>query len=397
MYFRYSDRILQMKSSIIREILKQMNTSDLISFAGGNPDATAFPVAEIEEISAKLLQQEPVPTLQYSVTDGYPGLLIQGEKYVNQFWPVKKDGDGMMVASGSQQIMDILAKLLCNKGDVVATEDPAFLGALASFRGYEAKLVGVEMEQDGVNLAALEAVLSAPEKPKLYYTIPNFQNPTGITTSLAKRKAVYELCKKHGVPILEDNPYGELRISGEDIPPIKSFDEEGLVVYAASLSKIFAPGLRVAFCVAPKELLTKMVTAKQSVDVHTNIWAQRVCEAFFREKDMNAHITRLRGIYREKANCMTQELDRCLAGRVGYQKPEGGMFIWLTLPEEVPMREFVQNCLQEKLAVVPGNAFYVDEDAACHSVRINFSTPTKEQIVTGVEIMEKVLNTMQGR
>lgn len=394
MEFLYSKRIKNMKPSIIRELLKQMRDPELISFAGGNPDSNAFPVEAIREISANLLQEEPVQTLQYSVTDGIPGLLQAGEAYINQSGPVKKETDGIMVTSGSQQIMDILAKLLCDEGDIVATEDPAFLGALGSFRSYGAKLVGVPMESDGVNLAALEAVLSGDKKPKFYYTIPNFQNPTGITTSAEKRKAVYQLCAKHGVLILEDNPYGELRIAGEEVAPIKTYDTEGIVVYAASLSKIFAPGLRLAFCVAPEELIGKMVMAKQGIDVHTNVWAQRVCQEYFEKYDMHQHIERLRKIYRKKAEYMMHELDKKLGNHIRYQRPEGGMFIWLTLPQEVDMPVFIKRCLAEKVAVVPGNAFFVNEEASCNSVRVNFSTPTEEQIDKGTTVLAKVLNEM---
>lgn len=394
MQFQYSDRIKQMKPSIIRELLKQMTSTDLISFAGGNPDADAFPVEDIQEISRMLLHEHPVQTLQYSLTDGYPPLLRAGEQYLNSSSPVKKSFDSMMVTSGSQQAMDILTKLLCNEGDLVATEDPAFLGAMASFRGYGVKMAGVPMEPDGVNLQQLEKVLSGEQKPKFFYTIPNFQNPTGITTSLEKRRAIYELCKKYEVLVLEDNPYGELRIEGEDLPPIKSFDQEGYVLYAASLSKIFAPGLRVAFCVGHADLIAKMVMAKQSIDVHTNIWAQRVCEEFLTQRDMGAHLARLRGIYREKADFMMSRLDEKLGNKIEYVKPQGGMFIWITLPAGVSMKEYVQRCLENKLAVVPGNAFYVDEEKPCQSFRINFSTPSKEQIVAGVDIMAKVLDEL---
>lgn len=394
MQYPFSNRANNLRPSIIREILKQMSDPELISFAGGNPAAEAFPVEEISRISAELLRQDPTGTLQYSITEGYTPLRKAGEEYLNREFLIKKPEDSLIITSGSQQVMDFLAKLLCNEGDVIATEDPAFLGALNAFRSFGAKLVGVELEEDGVNLAALEAVFSATPKPKLFYTIPNFQNPSGVTTSLAKRKAIYGLAKKHGVLVLEDNPYGELRISGEEIPPIKSFDEEGVVVYAASLSKIFAPGLRVAFCVGPAEILQKMVVAKQSNDVHTNVWAQRVCERFLTECDMDAHITRLRSIYREKAETMMREIDEKLAGRVRYIRPQGGMFLWLTLPPSVPMQTFVQKCLAKKLALVPGNAFFVDEEAPCQSVRANFSAPSKAQIQTGVTIMATVLDEM---
>ncbi|MDL2323989.1 PLP-dependent aminotransferase family protein [Ruminococcaceae bacterium OttesenSCG-928-A16] len=396
MEYQYSNRTNSMKPSIIREILKQMGDPQLISFAGGNPSAEAFPVEEIRRISEELLREDPVGALQYSITEGDPALRQVGEAYLNQQYPIKKEADDLIITSGSQQVMDFLTKLLCNEGDVVATEDPAFLGALNSFRSFGATLVGVQMEEDGVNIAALEAVFTATPKPKLFYTIPNFQNPTGVTTSLAKRKAIYALAKKHGVLILEDNPYGELRIAGQAIAPIKALDQDGLVVYAASLSKILAPGLRVAFCVGPKQLLTKMVVAKQSNDVHTNVWAQRVCQRFLTQCDMQQHLVRLQAIYREKAEYMMAQIDEQLGTQVQYLHPQGGMFLWLTLPAGVNMQTFVKKCLAKKLALVPGNAFFVDDAAPCQSVRVNFSTPSRQQIQAGVAIMAQVLAEMNS-
>lgn len=396
MEFTYSDRVSAMRPSVIRQLLVQTNDENLISFSGGNPDADAFPSKEIREISDWLMKNDAEGTLQYSVTDGYKPLREIGRDYLCSQYPVIGAGDELIVTSGSQQVMDFMAKLLCNEGDLVAVEDPAFLGALNSFRSQGARLVGVQMEEDGVNLAALEAALSGDVKPRFFYTIPNYQNPMGATTSLAKRKAIYELCTRHGVPILEDNPYSELRISGGFIAPIKSFDTENAVIYAYSLSKIFAPGLRVAFCVGQKALMDKMVIAKQGNDVHTNLWAQRICERFLRYYDMESHLAHIREIYRVKTHFMMDEIDRQMGGRVRYIRPAGGMFLWMTLPDDVNMLEFVKRCLAGKLAMVPGNAFFVDGDAPCQDVRLNFSGPSQEQIVEGVGVMARVLREMQG-
>ncbi len=265
------------------------------------------------------------------------------------------------------------------------------MGALNSFRANGAVLAAVPVQPDGVDLQALEKVLTDAKKPKFFYTIPNFQNPTGFTTSWQKRKAVYALCKQYGVPILEDNPYGELRFSGEDIPPIKSLDEEGLVVYAASMSKIFAPGLRVAFCAGPKELMARFTVAKQGNDVHTNLWAQRVIERFFDEYDLNTHIKRLRAVYGEKAAHMMRVVGQAVGDKATFIPVQGGMFLWLTLAAGIDVPSFVKECLARKLALVPGSAFYVDDGAPCQSVRLNFSAPTAAQIDEGAAIMREVL------
>lgn len=330
--------------------------------------------------------------LQYSVTEGYGPLRAAARDYANRQWPVVSDADDLIITSGSQQIIEFMTKLLCNEGDVIAVEEPAFLGAYNSMRSFGARLAGVPLEADGVDLNALETVFR-DEKPKFFYCIPNFQNPTGYTTSLAKRKAIYELAVRYGVPVLEDDPYGALRILGEAVPPIKHFDTTGAVVYAGSFSKVLCPGMRLAFCAGAPEFIGKMVVAKQGSDVHTNVWAQRVCERILTQTDMDAHLARLQDIYRDKANYMMAEMDEKLAGRLSYIRPEGGMFIWATLPETVDTDAFVKKCLEHKLAVVPGSAFYT-ADADCRSVRLNFSTPTKEQIRQGVEIMDKVLREL---
>lgn len=393
MEFEYSKRFSGMKPSIIREILKQMNDPELISFAGGNPAADSFPIEAIRKYSAELLEQEPVAALQYSISEGHPAMRQAARDFANRECLVAKDSDDVIITSGSQQIIDFLSKMLCNEGDVVAVEEPAFLGAYNAMASYGAKLVGVPLQPDGVDLKALETVFAAAEKPRFFYCIPNFQNPTGYCTSLEKRKAIYALAVKYGVPVLEDDPYGQLRISGEALPPIKHFDTEGAVIYAASFSKMFCPGLRLAYCVGAPDLLAKMTVAKQVNDVHTNIFAQRICEKVLTGIDMDAHLQRLQSIYREKALCMMEQMDERLAGKITYIKPEGGMFIWATLPDGVDANAFVQGCLAKKLAVVPGSAFFTNpaEVQHCNSVRLNFSTPTKTQIVQGVAIMADVL------
>ncbi|MBD5103067.1 MAG: PLP-dependent aminotransferase family protein [Subdoligranulum sp.] len=392
MEFHISDKMQGMKPSIIREILKQMSDPTLISFAGGNPAADSFPADEIARFSDELLRENPVATLQYSVSEGVPSVRETIRAFANRYEPVAKENDTVLIVSGSQQILDFTAKCLCNEGDVVAVEDPAFLGAYNAFRSSGARLAGVPMETDGVDLAALEAIFAAKDKdkPRFFYCIPNFQNPTGRTMSLAKRKAVYELSVRYGVPVLEDDPYGELRISGERLPSIKSLDTTGAVIYAGSFSKILCPGMRLAYCVCDGALARHFVVAKQCSDVHTNVWAQRVCEAMLTRTDMEAHIRAIRKIYAAKARLMMAQMDEKCPD-IRYIVPEGGMFLWATLPGGVDMPGFVQKCLDRKLALVPGNAFMVDEAAPCQSFRMNFSTPTPEQIEQGVSIMAEVL------
>lgn len=285
-----------------------------------------------------------------------------------------------------------LGKCLCNEGDLVVCENPSFLGALNAFKSNGAKLVGIEMEDDGINLIKLEEVLKGPKKPKFMYLIPNFQNPTGITTSLEKRKAIYALAKKYQVLILEDDPYGDLRFKNDAIPAIKSLDDEGLVVYAVSFSKIIAPGMRIALMIGHQELLAKCTVAKQTNDVHSNAWAQRVMAQFLHDTNMDEHLTKLQAVYSKKCNLMLSQMEKHFSEDCKWTVPEGGMFIWVTLPKRLDMNEFVKKAIEHKVAVVPGNAFYADENMPCQSFRMNFSMPSDEQIVKGVAVLGALMN-----
>ena len=387
MEYKFSNRMSNVQASAVREILKAASDPEVISFGGGNPAKEAFPVEAIKRISNELFVEDPISMLQYGITEGYGPLRESAKAFFNRDDQVSKEYDDIIITTGSQQIMDLLAKCVCNEGDIVISEDPSFLGALNSFRSNGATLVGVPVEEDGMNMEALEKAMQMKPTPKFLYVIPNFQNPMGTTMSLEKRKKTYELAKKYGVLILEDNPYGDLRFAGEMVAPIKSFDEDGIVVYAASLSKIIAPGMRVAVAIGHKTLLQKMTVAKQVADVHSNVWAQRVMDRFLRETDMNEHLTRLQAIYRDQATLMLKEMDEHFHPSVKYTRPEGGMFIWVTFPDGVDVNDFVQDAIKQKVAVVPGAAFLCDDKAPCQSIRMNFSTPTKENIIKGVRIL----------
>ncbi len=393
MQYDVSNRMKSMKPSIIREILKQMSDPTLISFAGGNPSPETFPKDEIIKFSHQLLMEEADSTLQYSITEGLFSLRTAVKGFANRRKDeqIVSENDEVLIISGSQQAMNYTAKCLCNEGDIVAAEDPAFLGAQNAFYSYGASIAPVPMQSDGVDLNALESVFAAPKKPKFFYCIPNFQNPTGITTSAEKRKKIYELAVKYGVPILEDDPYGELRFTGERINSIKSLDKEGIVIYAGSFSKIMCPGMRIAYCVCPKQLSANMVIAKQVDDVHTNVWAQKVCERILTTTNLDEHIKKISAIYAKKASYMADSIkQKC--DDVTFLMPQGGMFIWADLKAHVNVSDFTAQCLEKKLAVVPGFAFCANgQSSGCNSVRLNFSTPTNAQIDMGTDIMANVL------
>ncbi len=387
MEIQYSDRIKGLKASAIREILKFTADPTVISFAAGNPAPEAFPVKEIADITADIFKNDPITALQYSVTEGYPPLRETMKKYAKEQYGIGRVFDDLIIVSGAQQGIELTCKALCNEGDVVICEVPSFVGSLNSFKSFNAKLVGVPVEDGGISLEKLETTLKENPNTKLIYLIPNFQNPSGTCMSLEKRKGVYELAKKYGVMILEDNPYGDLRFGGEDIPSIKSFDEEGIVVYSGSFSKVLAPGLRVGYLIADKELIQKVVVGKQAADVHTNILAQMICDRYMKEYDMPAHLQELKKIYKKKCELMLSGIEKHFNPVIHYTRPEGGLFLWCTLPDGVDMMKFCANAVQNKVAVVPGVAFMPYEDVATQSFRLNFSTPTDEQIIKGVEIL----------
>lgn len=394
MEYQFAKRMSNVKASAIREILKATSDPKMISFAGGNPSAEAFPVEEIEKISADILTNEPISVLQYGITEGDQELIQAATHFFNRHEQVMKADDQMIITSGSQQIMEFVAKILCNEGDVVICENPSFLGALNAFKSLGAVLRGIEYKNGQLDLESLKQALQMEPKPKFMYLIPNFQNPTGMTMSLEVRKEILKLAKDNGVLILEDNPYGDLRFEGEAIPSIKSLDEDGLVIYAASLSKIIAPGMRVACCIAPKAIIQKMTVAKQASDVHSNLWAQKVMARYLQNYDMDAHIERIRMIYKQKCHLMLDEMKKHFHPDVQYTIPTGGMFIWVTLPESVDMLTFVKKALKKNVAVVPGNAFLDDDTKECHSFRMNYSTPTNEKIKEGVKILGEITYEM---
>lgn len=392
MNYQFSDKLAALKPSAIREIFKSLTDPSIISFAAGNPAAESFPVEELARISADIFANNAAFALQYGITDGYTPLreaVAARQKAVFGIGKSVDEGDSFndttMIVSGGQQGIELACKALCNEGDVVLCENPSFIGALNAFRSSGARTVGVEMEGDGIDPDALEAAIKANPQVKLLYLIPTFQNPTGITTSVEKRRRIYEIAKKYSLPILEDNPYGELRFAGEEVPTIKQMDTEGLVIYCSSFSKILSAGMRVGFVIAPEEIATKMVVAKQSEDVHTNLFFQMLCHRFMTECDLDGHIAKIRALYRRKCDLMLGELEKHLPAGVTFTRPEGGLFLWCTLPEGVDMPAFVKSAIAKKVAVVPGTTFNCDEAAPSRSFRLNYSTPSDEQIKEGVK------------
>lgn len=387
MDYTFADRICGLKPSAIREIFKYAADPTVVSLSAGNPAPDAFPAEALSEISARLMKENPVLALQYGLTEGYGPLRESLKEYMKNDYGIGRDFDDLIITSGAQQVMDLMTKALVNEGDEVVCESPSFIGSLNTFRSYGAKLLGVPMDEDGMNMEALEETLRTHNRIKFIYTIPTFQNPSGITMSLEKRKRMYELARQYNVLILEDNPYGELRYRGETLPTIKSMDEDGIVVYAGSFSKVISPGMRVGWFVAPLVLAQKLIVCKQGSDVHTNMWSQVLCHEFMTKYDFKGHLQYLRELYSKKAEYTMNLLRENLKGKIKFGEIDGGLFIWCTLPESVDMPQFCLDAVKAKVCVVPGTAFLTDENEVSHDFRINFSTPTDEQLKKGVEIL----------
>ncbi len=386
MTYAFADRIKNLKPSAIREIFKYAADPEVVSLSAGNPAPEAFPIKDIERISERIYREHPINALQYSVTEGYPALRLRMKGYMKSKHNVGCETDDILITAGAQQAMGLIAKVLCNPGDTVICECPSFVGALNSFRSLGAQLVGIPMDEEGMLPDRLEQALIAHPDTKFIYTIPNFQNPSGITMSWKRREQVYALARRFGVLIVEDNPYGDLRYAGEHVPAIKTLDTDGQVMYVGSFSKVLAPGLRVGYAIGNAALLQKMVVAKQGEDVHTNIYAQILCDEFMGTTDYEAHLTFLQDLYRDKAQLAMDLLDTYLVPLgITYHPIQGGLFLWCDLPERVNMAEFCTAAVRDyKVAVVPGNAFLAAGDEPCNSFRINFSTPTDEALGDGV-------------
>lgn len=387
----YADRAKNMKGSAIREMFKQMADPQIISLAGGNPASELFPGEELSEIAGRLLKENPTLCLQYGTTDGYPEMKdcarARAEK-VNSF----SDGDAVIITTGANQGIDLTAKTFLNKGDKIVTESPSFVGSLNAFRSYEADIVGARVEDDGMDIDDLERVLAADPSIKLLYTIPTFQNPTGTTMPLAKRKRLLEVASCYDILILEDNPYGDLRFAGEDVPTLKSLDTEGRVIYAGSFSKILSPGMRLGYIVAPAEIVSKIELLKQANDVHTPVLTQLMCVEFMKKYNIDDYIEKNRALYGKKCAVMVAAMEKYFPkGKVKWVVPEGGIFLWCECPDITDINPVVDKALEKKVAIVPGWNFAIDMNEPSNMFRLNYSSATPEKIEEGIKRLGEAL------
>lgn len=396
MEYIFSDRMKDMQGSAIREIFKAAADPQTISLAGGNPAPETFPSEELALIAKELLEKEPVLSLQYGVTEGYPKLREAVRARLAEKEGIGSENDDLIIVSGGQQGIELTVKCLLNEGDTIIVEEPSFIGALNAFRSYNAHLAGVPMESDGMDMNALRRVIAENENVKVIYTIPTNQNPTGITMSVEKRRELYSIAKENGIVIIEDNPYGELVFDGKKLPTIKSMDDGSTVVYCGSFSKVLAPGLRIGFCMGPKEIIAKDIIAKQITDVHTPMLTQLLAYEYMTRCDMDANIEKSCALYAHKCSFMIECIEKYFPASVTHTTPNGGLFIWCDMGPGYDAMEVSRICAKEKVVFVPGSTFMVDMDKPCSAFRLNFSTMSDEKIETGIRILGETLKKIMA-
>jgi 2-aminoadipate transaminase len=389
---RYALRTKGIKGSAIRELLKITQRPEIISFAGGLPAPEVFPVERFQEACQKVLSTKGASALQYGASEGYEPLREMIAHNMARYG-IRANVDNVLITSGSQQALDLIGKLLINSGDRVLVEAPTYLGALQAFNVYGAEYVSVPIDEDGLRTDALENSLRSG--PKFMYVLPNFQNPGGTTLSEGRRHELVLQADKYGIPIVEDDPYGQLRYEGEHLPPLIVIDRENLrrdkeylignVIYLSTFSKTLAPGIRLGWIVAPPDVISKFVQLKQGADLHTSTFTQYVAYEVARDGFLDEHVRHIRSVYRERRDVMLQALGEFFPPETTWTHPKGGLFLWVTLPEGMDCERLFRAALQENVAFVPGDSFYArnGHPPAAH-MRLNFSNAKPEQITEGI-------------
>ena len=393
----FSDLAMNLKASEIRELLKLTTMPEVISFAGGLPAPELFPTEQLKKVDDAVLTKEGREALQYGTTEGYNPLRKQIAARMKQAFMVDCDIDNITITSGSQQGLSMLAQIFIDPGDVVLVESPTYMGATTAFAVNFPNFVEVETDDKGMVPEALEAALEKyGDRVRLMYVIPEFQNPTGITWPLERRKATMDIMNKNDIPIIDDDPYGELRYEGESMPTLKSMDTQGNVIFLGSFSKIFMPGLRIGWMVAAHDILEKAVMLKQTVDLQTSSFAQRQASYYIDMYDLDAHVKQIRTLYGKRRTLMYDSMKKYFPEGVSFTYPEGGLFTWVTLPEGLDAKAMMPEVIEKKVAYVPGGAFYPNGGHANH-FRLNYSNMPEDRIVEGIKRLAEVLNEKIGK
>lgn len=391
MSYLWAERLSGMENPALKNLLKIMQRSDIIAFSAGSPAPGSFPVAGLSAAFSAVLAEQGAGALQYGISEGYGPLREWVASRVKRFG-VQCGPENVLISNGSQQVIDFVARILLDPGDYVAVENPTYLAALQVFKGYQARFIPVPIDQDGMIVEQLEAQIKSV-RPKFIYVNPTFQNPTGVTLSLDRRRQLAELAVKYEIPVIEDNPYGELRFEGEELPAIKSFNDCQWLIYTGTSSKIIAPGLRIGWLIAHPDFIDRVATAKQLNDVLSNSLTQRAVHRYATDNDLDAHIASIVKQYRIQRDVMLTAMQQHFPSEVKWQKPDGGMFIWATLPGTMDASALLPMAIEQaKVAYVPGPPFFADGSGA-NTLRLNFSNSPPAVITEGIERLGKLIKS----
>ncbi len=395
MAIQFARRMEGLKASDVREILKITQSGEIISFAGGLPAPELFPVQDLGEATRRVLEEQGQKALQYSTTEGYMPLREMLAQRMNARCGIRATADEVLITTGSQQALDLTGKLLIDEGDTVLCESPTYVGAISALNVFSPRWVEIPTDDEGMDVDALQRRLENCDRIKLIYVVPNFQNPTGITWSLERRRRFAEVVMRHSVAVVEDNPYGELRFEGMPLPPIKSFDTKGHVVYLGTFSKILSPGMRIGWLTAAKPLYEKYVILKQGGDLHTSTLSQMQVAAYLESFDMDQHLARLRAVYRERRDAMIRALEKEMPRCVSFSRPAGGLFLWAELPAHLDARELLRRSLELRVAFVPGGSFFPKGNKE-NTLRLSYSNMPVSRIEEGIRRLAQAVKEMLG-
>lgn len=390
MAIKFAKRMEGLKGSEIRELLKLTEKPEVISFAGGLPAPELFPVEEMKEISKIVLEESGTQALQYSTTEGFNPLREQIAKRMNSKNKTNITRDDILITNGSQQGLDFAGKVFLDEGDVVLCESPSYLGAINAFKAYRPNFIEVPTDNNGMIMEELEKILETTENIKMIYVIPDFQNPTGRTWPLERRKKFMEIISKYEIPVIEDNPYGELRFEGYSLPSLKSMDKKGLVIFLGTFSKIFCPGYRLGWTCASQEILSKFIFVKQGADLQASSISQREVSKFIDLYDLDEHVNKIKEVYERRRDLMLNTMKAEFPEGIEYTHPEGGLFTWVELPKHLDSKVIMEDCLKNNVAYVPGGSFFPNGGKE-NCFRLNYSNMPDDRIVEGIKRLGGVL------
>lgn len=386
---KFAKRMENAEPSIIREMLKLSLDPSYISFAGGDPDPEFFPIPQILSYNKNIIGESNI-LFQYSISEGNELLRKQIIKYIKN-WGIEANLDNLIISSGGQQGLDLTGKLFIEEGDTIGVEGPTYMGAINAFNQYMPKFDIIDMDDEGINVKEIEKKINNGYKYKFIYVIPDFQNPTGKTMSYNRRKELVKLAKENDIIIIEDNPYYSLRFEGENIPPIKSLDDSGNVIFIGSFSKVICPANRIGWICADSNIIKKYVIAKQAADIHSNELGQLQTAHYLENYPIDEHLTTIRNAYKEKKDAMINAIKKHFPGHIKYTNPQGGLFVWLTLPEDWVGEDIMNKCIEERVTIIPGSRFFADTYGKLNNIRLSYATMDKDSIEEGIKRIGKVL------